>query len=125
VLRDKYLPNFSLPKNLIGKSLNLITTFILVMLAWVFFRAAGTHDAFLVLNKIANVSISDTFKTPLNSVEMWFSVILIVFLLWKEAKYFQINTANNVRFYGLITAFFLTIYYFGVFNTNQFIYFQF
>jgi alginate O-acetyltransferase complex protein AlgI len=125
ILRDKYFPNVSLPKNLIGKGINLLTTFILVMLAWVFFRAKGTHDAFLILKKISVFSLSDTFRTPLNSVEMWFSVILIGLLLWKEAKFFQINTNSNLKFYGLISIFFLMIYYFGVFNTSQFIYFQF
>ena len=125
VLRDKYLPNLSLPKNLFGKSINLASTFILVMLAWVFFRAKGTHDAFMILKKISNFSFFEAFKTPLNSIEMWFSVILIGFLLWKEAKYFQINTQNNLRFYGLSFLFLTVIYFFGVFNTNQFIYFQF
>lgn len=125
VLRDKYLPNMSLPKTYIGKGINLLTTFILVMLAWVFFRAKGTNDALLILKKIAKFSLSDSFRTPLNSVEMWVSVILIGFLLWKEAKFFQINTNSNLKFYGLISLFFLMIYYFGVFNTNQFIYFQF
>ncbi len=125
VLRDKYLPNVSLPKNIMGKSINLISTFILVMLAWVFFRAKGTHDAFLILKKISNFSFNDIFKTPLNPIEMWFSVILIGFLLWKEALFFQINTQNNLRFYVLSFIFMALIYFFGVFNTNQFIYFQF
>jgi alginate O-acetyltransferase complex protein AlgI len=125
VLRDKYLPQISLPKNFIGKSINLISTFILVMFAWVFFRAKGTHDAFLILKKISGFSFSDIFKTPLNFIEMWFSVMLIVFLLWKEAKFFQINTQNNLRFYGLSLVFIVLIYFLGVFNTNQFIYFQF
>lgn len=125
VLRDKYLPNMSLPKNIIGKSINLISTFILVMLAWVFFRAKGTHDAFLILRKISNFSFHDIFKTPLNQVEMWFSIVLIYFLLWKESKFFQIDTQNNLRFYGLAVVFIGLIYFFGVFNTNQFIYFQF
>ena len=125
VLRYKYLPQISLPKNIFGKSINLIFTFVLVMLAWVFFRAKGTHDAFLILKKISNFSFNDIFKSPLSSVEMWFSVILIGFLLWKEAKFFQINTQNNLRFYGLSLMFIVLIYFFGVFNTNQFIYFQF
>ena len=125
VLRDKYLPNLSLPKNLFGKGINLISTFVLVMLAWVFFRAKGTHDAFLILKKISNFSFSDVFQTPLNQAEMWFSVMLIGFLLWKEATFFQINTQHNLRFYGLSFIFIALIYFFGVFNTNQFIYFQF
>ncbi len=125
VLRDKYLPKLSLPNNFIGKSINLISTFILVMLAWVFFRAKGTHDALVVLKKISLFSLSETIKTPLSQTEMLFSLILIVFLLWKEFKYFQINTQNTFRFYGLMLLFVITIYFLGIFETNQFIYFQF
>ena len=125
VLRDKYLPKLSLPKNLLGKSINLITTFILVMLAWVFFRAKGTNDAFTILKKISTFSLSQNFESPLNSTEIWFSVMLIGILLWKEYSFFHINTQNTVKFYGLTVLFALTIYFFGVFNTNQFIYFQF
>ena len=125
VLRDKYLPKLSLPNNFIGKSINLISTFILVMLAWVFFRAKGTHDALVVLKKISLFSLSETIKTPLSQPEMLFSLILIVFLLWKEFKYFQINTQNTFRFYGLMVLFVITIYFLGIFETNQFIYFQF
>ena len=125
VLRDKYLPNLSLPKNLLGKIINLISTFVLVMLAWVFFRAKGTADALTVLKKMSSLSFSQVLKTPLNHIEMWFSVILILFLLWKESKFFLINTQSNLRFYGISFVFIAMIYFFGVFNTNQFIYFQF
>jgi D-alanyl-lipoteichoic acid acyltransferase DltB (MBOAT superfamily) len=125
ILRDKYLPKLSLPKNTLGNSVNLITTFILVMIAWVFFRAKGTHDALTILKKISTFSFSETLKTPLNHAEMLFSLILILFLIWKELKFFQINTQNTIRFYGLSLVFAVMIYFFGVFNTNQFIYFQF
>jgi alginate O-acetyltransferase complex protein AlgI len=125
VLRDKYLPRLALPKNFFGNTINLISTFILVMLAWVFFRAKSTPEAIIVLKKIYGFSFLQDFKSPLNSTEMWFSVILIVFLLWKEFKYYQIDTRNTFKFYLLTILFTLTIYFFGVFNTNQFIYFQF
>jgi D-alanyl-lipoteichoic acid acyltransferase DltB (MBOAT superfamily) len=125
ILRDKYLPRLTLPKNWIGKTINLITTFLLVMFAWVFFRAKGTTDAFIILKKIGTFSISQDFKSPLNSNEMWFSLVLILFLLWKEFKFFSINTQNTYRFYAIISLFALTIYFLGIFNTNQFIYFQF
>jgi alginate O-acetyltransferase complex protein AlgI len=125
ILRDKYLPIFILPKNLLSRSINLITTFVLVMLAWVFFRAKGTHDAFMILKKISTFSLKQDFKSPLNSTEMWFSMILIGILLVKEYYFYKINTKNTVNFYGLAFLFAITIYLFGVFNTNQFIYFQF
>jgi len=125
VLRDKHLPKLSLPQSLLGKSINLISTFILVMLAWVFFRAKEVNDAIIVLKKISSFSLSETIKTPLNQIEMLFSLALIIFLLWKELKYFQINTQKTFQFYGLIVVFITTIYFLGVFDTNQFIYFQF
>ncbi len=125
VLRDKYLPKLSLPKNLLGKSINLVSTFLLVMLAWIFFRAKGIHDAFIVLKKIGTLSLSQSFSTPLNTIEMWFSLGLILFLLWKEYKFFHIDTRNTQKFFGLSIVFILVIYFFGVFETNQFIYFQF
>jgi len=125
VLRDKHLPKLSLPQSLLGKSINLISTFILVMLTWVFFRAKEVNDAIIVLKKISSFSLSETIKTPLNQIEMLFSLALIIFLLWKELKYFQINTQKTFQFYGLIVVFITTIYFLGVFDTNQFIYFQF
>lgn len=125
VLRDKYLPNLSLPKNIFGKLLNQISTFILVMLAWVFFRAKETNEALTILKKIFTFSLSEDFKSPLNSTEMWFSVFLILILLWKEHNFFYLNTKNTSKFYGLIILFAVVIYFFGVFDTNQFIYFQF
>ncbi|MCU0470127.1 MAG: MBOAT family protein [Arcicella sp.] len=125
ILRDKYLPKISLPQNLLGKMINLVTTFILVMLAWVFFRARGTHDAFVILKKIFLVSFDEVFKTPLNTVEMLFCVLLIAFLLWKEHFYYTLNTAKNWSFSVLGALLLISIYFFGVFETNQFIYFQF
>ena len=125
ILRDKYLPIFILPKNLLSRSINLIITFVLIMLAWVFFRAKGTHDAFMILKKISTFSLKQDFKSPLNSTEMWFSIILIGILMLKEYYFYKINTQNTVKFYGLAFLFAITIYFFGVFNTNQFIYFQF
>ena len=95
------------------------------MLAWVFFRAKGMQDALEVLKKISLFSFSETIKTPLNRIEMLISIGLIMFLLWKEFKYFQINTQNTFRFYGLMVLFVISIYFLGIFETNQFIYFQF
>lgn len=123
--RNKYFPKLTLPQNTLGKGINLITTFILVMLAWVFFRAKNTKDALLILKKIVFSSPNDLLETPLNGVEMLFSLGLIILLLWKELRYFYINTQSNIKFYSLVSVIMILVYYFGVFNTNNFIYFQF
>ncbi|GAA4408614.1 MBOAT family protein [Nibrella viscosa] len=104
---------------------NTLFTFVLVMLTWVFFRAANTSDAFLILRKIAGLSLSSTVSTPLNTTEMWFSVFLIAALMVKEYYYLYIPTRNTLRFYVVITLIALLCYFFGVFTSNQFIYFQF
>lgn len=124
-LRNKYFPKLTLPDNTLGKSINLATTFTLVMLAWVFFRAKNTRDAFLILRKIALFSINDSVIFPLNKLEILFSLGLIGLLLWKELKYFYINTESNLKFYSLISLTMILVYFLGVFNTNNFIYFQF
>ncbi len=105
--------------------LNTLITFVLIMLTWVFFRARSLGDAFLILKRIATLSFTDHISSPMNSAEMWFGVFLIVFLLLKEYFFLTIPTRNTTRFavlFGLIT--FVT-YLFGVFSSNQFIYFQF
>lgn len=124
-VRNKYFPKMSLPENTFGKALNLVSTFVLVMFAWVFFRAKDTRDAFLIIKKMLLFSPIDSLQTPLNGVEMAFSLGLIGLLLWKEIKYFYISTQNTAKFYGLISLIMILVYFFGVFNTNNFIYFQF
>ena len=105
--------------------INTFITFVLIMLTWVFFRAHNLSDAFLILKRIATLSISDHIDSPMNSVEMWFSIFLIVFLLVKEQFYLTIPTRNTTRFAVLFVLLTFVTYLFGVFSSNQFIYFQF
>ncbi len=104
---------------------NVVFTFGLIMLTWVFFRARNVGDAFLILKRIGTLSLSSPLNSPLNAVEMWFSLALIVFLMVKEYFYLYIPTHNTARFYALFLLITLVTYFFGVFSSNQFIYFQF
>ncbi|QDK78894.1 MBOAT family protein [Spirosoma sp. KCTC 42546] len=104
---------------------NTLITFVLIMLTWVFFRARSLSDAFLILKQIATLSIRDQINSPMNSVEMWFSIFLIVFLLVKEYFYLTIPTRSTARFAILFALITFMTYLFGVFSSNQFIYFQF
>ena len=56
---------------------------------------------------------------------MWFSVLLIGLLLVKEYYYLAIPTHSTARFYAIFASLVVLIYFFGVFTSNQFIYFQF
>ncbi|GAB3567950.1 MBOAT family protein [Spirosoma luteolum] len=104
---------------------NVLITFVLIMLTWVFFRARNLNDALLILQRIATLSWSDTISSPMNHTEMWLSVGLIAFLLIKEYFYLTIPTRRTLSFLVLFTLITFATYLFGVFSSNQFIYFQF
>ncbi|GAB3639428.1 MBOAT family O-acyltransferase [Spirosoma arcticum] len=104
---------------------NVLFTFVLIMLTWVFFRARTVDDAFLILARIATFSPFERIDSPLNTVEMGFSLFLIGFLFVKEYFYLSIPTANTARFALLFVLITFVTYLFGVFSSNQFIYFQF
>jgi D-alanyl-lipoteichoic acid acyltransferase DltB (MBOAT superfamily) len=113
------------PKSPLRVAGNVLFTFVLIMLTWVFFRARTVNDAFLILGRIATLSPFERIDSPLNSVEMWFSLFLILFLMVKEYFYLSIPTVNTARFAVLFVLITFVTYLFGVFSSNQFIYFQF
>jgi alginate O-acetyltransferase complex protein AlgI len=129
-VRDKFLgkptKEHIASKSAFQKTIDILFTFVLVMLTWVFFAARSWRDAFHILKKIIlHTRPSQNIFTPLSTREMFFCLILIIFLLWKDHKFFEINTKSTTRFYlifGLLVAF---SYFFGVFGAKQFIYFQF
>ncbi|MEO6282134.1 MAG: MBOAT family O-acyltransferase [Dyadobacter sp.] len=125
-VRDKWIKkaNIHVPDNLFFRSINIFLTFMLVTLAWVFFRNSIGRSV-IILKGIANLSLSDEIMTPLNSVEMWFCVFLIVFLLIKEHYYEKIPTRNTTLFFILFPIISFLTYFLGVLTENQFIYFQF
>ena len=104
---------------------NVLFTFVLIMLTWVFFRARTVDDAFLILGRIATLSPLERIDSPLNTVEMGFSLFLIAFLFVKEYFYLSIPTTNTARSAVLFLLITFLTYLFGVFSSNQFIYFQF
>ncbi len=141
VLRDKLLAKLGLiatpastihspasepkPHSPVRVVANTLITFLLIMLTWVFFRARNLSDAVLILQRIATLSWSDTISSPMNAVEMGFGVGLIAFLLLKEYFFLTIPTRSTVQFVLLFVLITFATYLFGVFSSNQFIYFQF
>ncbi len=106
-------------------AINVLTTFVLIMLTWVFFRARSVSDALLILRRMAGLSFQDRISSPLNAVEMGFGAGLIGFLLVKEQFLLTIPTRNTALFYVLMAVILFLTFFFGVFTSNQFIYFQF
>ncbi|MCF2503282.1 MBOAT family protein [Dyadobacter sp. CY107] len=126
LLRDKYLKraNIRIPDNFLIRTINVLLTFALVTLAWIFFRNSLSRSM-IIFEKIGNLSFSDQILSPFNQVEMWFCVLLIGFLLWKEHYFEKIPTSNTAVFFILFPIIAFLTYFLGVITENQFIYFQF
>jgi alginate O-acetyltransferase complex protein AlgI len=52
--------------------LSQLITFVLVMLAWVFFRAKGMFNAKIILSKILSLQYLTGISSPFSSAELWF-----------------------------------------------------
>ncbi len=110
---------------ILNKYIQVITTFVLISFAWIFFRSVNVKSAWEIILKIFSVSFRDSLLTPLNKLEIAFSFFLIIFLIFKEKYFFELNSKSNVKFIFVFLGLILCTFIFGVFNQNQFIYFQF
>ena len=115
--RNNYLLNF----------IKIITTFLLSAFAWIFFRANNVSDAFLIVKKI----FSDRHFNLFLNWEVFFAAILgltLLFLKELREEYFLNkfsffkNTSIRLTIYAFLI---ILIILFGVFDSGQFIYFQF
>ncbi|MGN6420116.1 MAG: MBOAT family O-acyltransferase [Pseudobacter sp.] len=98
--------------------------FLLVTLLWIFFRAPGLSEAVTYIKGIASVK-TGTGSFGLNMTESLLAVGLIAVMLFVERKRTSYLIERNWLFllYALLMA--TVCYLLGVFNENQFIYFQF
>jgi alginate O-acetyltransferase complex protein AlgI len=109
--------------------LQIITTFILASLAWVFFRAGSLQEALAILGKISSMKGPLFIGSPAFAI---YSLLGIMVLLITEfraeffgGKFLFFHHPNQwIRKFGY-TIVILTILLFGVFDGGQFIYFQF
>lgn len=119
--------------------ISVITTFFLVAFAWVFFRANKVSDAFYIVSHLladkANIfsvsSIKSIFHLGLNIYEILIAISSIIFMmiihyLERKDDTWQVwrNKPTYIR-WSLYYLFVFIIIAFGVFDKNQFIYFQF
>jgi len=128
-LRDKWLKSagIRISENGFTKYLNIFFTFMLVTMAWIFFRndKAPVSRSFEILGKILTLSWTEKLYSPYNQAEMWFCVALIVLLMIKEHYREKIPTKNTAVFFMLFLSTLALTYFLGVVTENQFIYFQF
>lgn len=101
-----------------------VVNFALVTLLWIFFRSPDIQTALDYIGAIFKFQ-SGMLSYGLNKVELLFAFILIAFLMWKENKFRGFFIRSNKAFAAYFVAIFVACYLFGIFEENQFIYFQF
>jgi D-alanyl-lipoteichoic acid acyltransferase DltB (MBOAT superfamily) len=135
IIQGVFKPVFSfldrnLPKSLITV-LGIIVTFLLVNIAWIFFRSQTISDAFDIIGKIS--SFDDMSFSALKPKFQIFKAFLIITILFLgEISYYLFeNKIDSIlrkkKFPQLFINAFLIwmILLFGTYTNNNFIYFQF
>jgi alginate O-acetyltransferase complex protein AlgI len=111
---------------------NVFTTFVLICFSWIFFRANNVDEAFYILKTILSNPGKLYIPGGADVVAPVFAAIAIAILLVAEIKkeYFnKVFTISENKYAIVRWAFYsgiiFMILYMGVFNSSQFIYFQF
>ena len=104
------------------------TTFLLTVLAWVFFRAENTSHAIIYISKIVSSSLLflPSFPGMSSSLKIILLVILTITLEWRTRSSVHPlqNLTSNLMNTALSVLIVVIIYFFKN-NSNTFIYFQF
>ncbi|HWV29089.1 MAG TPA: MBOAT family O-acyltransferase, partial [Dyadobacter sp.] len=101
-----------------------VLMFLVVTLAWIFFRAHNVGDALVILNRLTKPSLWNLPDLPISGGETGFCLLLIVLLFLKEHLLPDYVPARR-SFWPSLGVATLLCYLWGVFGSNQFIYFQF
>jgi alginate O-acetyltransferase complex protein AlgI len=128
-IRDKIFKKFGLstPTLFAYRWVNVIVTFVLVMVTWVFFAVGdrgSVRQSMDILKQMASFSYDGGLQMRYPH-EIGFSLFLIVLLLLKEHYFLEIPTRNSRVFWVIFPIISVLCYFLGVFTNNQFIYFQF
>jgi D-alanyl-lipoteichoic acid acyltransferase DltB (MBOAT superfamily) len=124
---NRIFPNLAADeqKSAVGVWMYRLFTFLLVTLAWVFFRIPKFGDIQNYFVQLTRGSILDPISLALNTNELLFSILLIVGLYLYDFKRDKIKVDSVKLFWPIMVSLTFFIYFFGVFNLKQFIYFQF
>jgi len=124
---NRIFPNLAADeqKSAVGVWIYRLFTFLLVTLAWVFFRIPKFGDIQNYFGQLTRGSILDPISLALNTNELLFSILLIVGLYLYDFKRDKIKVDSVKLFWPIMVSLTFFIYFFGVFNLKQFIYFQF
>lgn len=131
-----------LPK-VLNEKISVVLTFTSAVYAWIFFRANNVNDAFYIARKVPGVfpelgrgivNYRIITRELLSGINFTSTIVCLLCVIMLELihkyegdkKIFELigNKSKPVRWLAYISCFIL-ITYFGVFDSKQFIYFQF
>lgn len=142
LLKKRLFKKTIFKENKLGNTLNIASTFILVTLAWIFFRAKSVSDGLYILKSIclktwkelsiiASKHRFDFEIVGFNKIDLLISIALILFLELIHIVQSKIDIKGTLSakpiyirwlaYYSIV----LVIIFFGVFEKREFIYFQF
>ena len=106
--------------------INRIIIFHIVCLAWIFFRALTTRDAFQMLGSLDNVAWTADQATAFGFVAIVALMLFVVDLIgeYRSEEYFLQKSSYSVRTVAAFVLIVLVTFFAGA-NANAFIYFQF
>ncbi len=107
------------------KALRAVRTFALATFAWIFFRASSFDAAMTVIRGIAGLSFSETPQLALSRAELFAAAVFVAVCLGGESKVEKLCAAHGPKYWTAVGFGAVFVYLFGVFKSNQFIYFQF
>ena len=124
--------------------LQIIITFVLVCFSWIFFRASSINDAFYIIKNLSSSDLNGVYfslsKFDIHGLpdtylgiakwRFYLSLLLIPFLFISDwliitGKIHRILNKSPYTTWPIYYILILLILFFGVFDTKQFIYFQF
>lgn len=118
-------------KPVLHLTMQRLVTFALAYFAWIFFRANSISDAFYIIGQMPLFQL----EVPLNlfsfPVDFYLSIILIVMLLVIEileenhAFYVRLKTIAMPYKWAMVTVLVLALVILGVWESSDFLYFQF
>ncbi|MEQ5791410.1 MBOAT family protein [Muricauda sp. NFXS6] len=118
-------------KNFFLEGFQMLITFFLVLIGWVFFRSETLKDAFIYLQRMFLEFSLGTYEHPLGYRMVDYFVLLLFFLIYEyrirkdERNPFKFKS-RYVRFaMYTLTVFLLLLFYDDTLNNRSFVYFQF
>ena len=113
-------------KAMIPDFVKMILTFFVVSIAWIFFRTPSTEQSFGIIKLLfGGTDFGVISSSAMNSAEIILSVLLILVLLIIEKMDLRLRLNSTWSFAMMSSVVIFVIYLLGVFNQEQFIYFQF